>query len=126
MKSKDKKSIFDINSKFLQNIDTLLTAGTQGFLDNIELVSKNTPAEHALSKNIEFDNIYARKNDMVELVKRGFKLPEADEPERMLASSEEKIEAKEQNTREENAFKMADLISKSYNLPDISKKDISG
>ncbi len=115
MKSKNKKkSIFDINYLMTQN-------STSNILENIELVSENVAnTGHVLSKNIEFDGICTSKNDMLELIKTGYNLPEADTPENMLmAPPEEKKEKPVKEDSKNDSFKMINLVSKSYNLPEI-------
>lgn len=112
MKSKNnEKSIFDINILITQD-------SIPHTVEDIELVSKNSPERHVLSRNIDIESNNTVKNDMIELIKSGYNLPEADTPENMLCSPDGKKEEKNTN-KEADSFKMINLISKSCNLPEI-------
>jgi len=113
----DKKSIFDIN--FLLN-----KSGSENILEDIEMLSGAAGSKigHVLSKNINFDSVSIPKNTMVDLVKSGYNLPEADEPQKMLNSSDKKEEV--ETNSNDSKFRMPDLISKSYKLPEIRKDDL--
>jgi len=119
MKSENKKrSIFDVEALMAQNNE-------HNILNNVEMISSSASnAGHALSKNIELET-FAPKNDMLELIKTGYNLPEADEPEKMLVNNCEKRVSVElcDETLEDAPFRMVNLISGNYRLPEIETND---
>ena len=114
MKSKDKRSIFDISF--------LLENNQSGVLEDIEFIATGCSQKtgHVLSKNIQLDDLCVQKSDLVELIKSGYNLPAADEPQKMLLDStvkkEEKLNTKDS---EMDSFRMINLVSKNYNLPKV-------
>lgn len=119
MKSENKKrSIFDI--------DFLMAQNNGNILNEVEIISAAAPKTgHVLSKNIELNDVCVPKNDIVDLIKTGYNLPEADEPEKMLSNTRDKKESVELcNESLENApFRMVNLISGSYRLPEVETND---
>ncbi len=119
MKSENKKrSIFDVEALMAQNNE-------HNILNDVEMISSSASnAGHALSKNIELET-FAPKNDMLELIKTGYNLPEADEPEKMLVNNCEKRVSVElcDETLEDAPFRMVNLISGNYRLPEIETND---
>lgn len=118
MKSgRNEKSIFDINFLIAQYKAPYI-------LKEMELISKNT-AGHALSKDTELKNTYTPKSGMVDLIKTGYSLPEADEPEKMLTTSNDtKKEINSNKEDETDTFKMINLVSTNYNLPKVDDDNL--
>ncbi len=117
MKSRNsEKSIFDINFLISQN-------NLSDSVKDIELVSQNV-SRHVLSQDINTESSKAAKSDMVELIKTGYSLPEADTPENMLCGSSDKKEKTAGENTEQDTFKIINLVSANYNLPKVDDDNL--
>ncbi len=128
MKPENKESIFsrDILHAMIPDSnkdgDLAPYAKEIDILNKIEILSleADNRTHHALSSKNNFENKITPKNDIIDLVKSGCALPDVDSPEKMLLENNKKQEDNTpSNETEESAYKMVNLISKNYNLPDI-------
>jgi len=130
MKSKNesKRSIFPEDLSNLGQIPE--DYKDNSVFDRIEILSSeilNNPdvrRRYALLRDSGLEEKDLTKSDMISLIKSGYRLPEAKSPEKMLLSSSraDEAEGNEENKGHERApYRMVNLISSSFRLPDIDE-----
>lgn len=93
-------------------------------LEQVEdLTSKSdVTRRHALSFD-EAEECTSQKNDITYLVKAGYNLPEVLPAEDMLTGEESKEETKEQDEEKQAPYRMVNLISSNFRLPDVEAEN---
>lgn len=90
-------------------------------LDEIEILSSRADIENSRFLNREnLENRDSAKNSIVDLIKAGYELPNVDAPERMLL--EDAVSSKtrnEEKRQEDSPYRMVNLISKNFRLPEV-------
>lgn len=143
-KKQDKGSIFPENFADMQGVrpsddadkqaDILGDARRDDILSEIEFLNARMAhgSRHILAKNYTLENLdptglecnNVSRNNISDLVKMGHRLPEVKSVEHLL-SSDADIEKQEQQAKENSSnsgiapYRIVNLISGSYKLPDI-------
>ena len=128
---KEERSIFPEN--FVETVDAASAAkadderNTDNILNEIELLSIRAGklSGHVLSRSEELKDEPVRRNNISDLVKAGHRLPEVKSVENMLSSDETQAEpeavirADEEGKFGIKPYRIVNLISGSYRLPEI-------
>lgn len=121
-RSEDRRSIFPENFSEMQDIKS-----TADILGEIELLSSRTGQNerHVLSKDAGLEDRTPERSDIADLIRSGYKLPEVESVE-MLLSSDKTVKRAEENEAssirddfKDAPYRMVNLISGSYRLPEI-------
>lgn len=121
-RSEDRRSIFPENFSEMQDIQS-----AADILGEMELLSSRAVQNerHILSRDAELEDRVSKRSDIADLIKSGYKLPEVESVE-MLLSSNKALDRTEENETpsggdnfKDAPYRMVNLISGSYRLPEI-------
>lgn len=102
-------------------------ADSVNILNEIEILSLKAEKtqRHALSIKNDFQDKTLAKNDIVDLIKSACALPVVDTPEKMLTDYDKKNnDGTNAGKDEKTPYRMINLISKNYKLPDIRNENL--
>lgn len=87
-----------------------------------ELISMahNADDVHSLIRNGELEALSSSRNEISDLVKSSYRLPKVDSPEKMLVENN-RHEDEEAGENEYDPYRMVNLISKSFKLPEFDE-----
>lgn len=132
MEQKNKETIF--SKELLYNIIPNLNKDEKppscadvNILNEIEILSLKAEKtqRHALSIKNDFQDKTLAKNDIVDLIKSACALPDVDTPEKMLTDYDKKNnDGTNAGKDEKTPYRMINLISKNYKLPDIRNENL--
>ena len=121
-RSEDRRSIFPEDFSVLQDIQS-----AADILGEMELLSSRAVQNerHILSRDVELEDRVSERSDIADLIRSGYKLPEVESVEMLLSSDKAMDRAEENETPpggdnfKDAPYRMVNLISGSYRLPEI-------
>ena len=121
-RSEDRRSIFPENFSEMQDIQS-----AADILGEMELLSSRAVQNerHILSRDVELEDRVSERSDIADLIRSGYKLPEVESVEMLLSSDKAMDRAEENETPpsgdnfKDAPYRMVNLISGSYRLPEI-------
>ena len=123
-KNKSKKSIFP--EDMLKSIIAPSGENNLNVFDEIEILSAKVDESGqnaALLRNKMLESNQEART-MADLVKMSCKLPEVDTPEKMLSNSSESKVPETERRDNDSPYRMINLISENFRLPDIEEENM--